>query len=145
MKIFLNGHKEFEKNFNIKFDKPKIREHSNGFISVTVDWHAKKDTVDFYKFKYPELAHTVYGGIAMYKKKKYINHSASFDFPELNDFDFNSLKMTSWFDICVGYETEEEMYTQGYEYTFFEKTKYGLLCWFAPKGWEDWDNAKTIE
>jgi methionine salvage enolase-phosphatase E1 len=145
MKIFLNAHKDFEKNFKIKFDKPKIREHGNGFISVQLDWHSKKDTVDFWKFKYPELAHVTYGGIAVHKKKKYRNHSASFDFPELNDHDFKSLKMASWFDICVGYETEEESYIQGYEYTFFEKPKYGLLCWFAPKGWEDWDNAKTIE
>lgn len=143
MKIFLNGHKDFEKNFKIKFDEPTIKIHSNGFISVTVDWHSKKDTVDFWKFKYPELAHRTFGGIETYKKKKYLVHSAAFEFPELDD-NFNALKMTSWFDIVIGSETEDEYYNNSYEYVFFEKAKYGLVAWFGKKNWEDWDNTKEF-
>lgn len=139
MKIFLANHKEFEKNFKIKFDKPQIKVHTNGFISVTLDWSTKNAT-DSWKFKYPELAHRTFGGIERYKRKKYLVHSASFEFPEL-DADFNALKMASWFDIVIGSETEEEYSNNSYEYAFFEKTKYGLVAWFGKKGWEDWDNV----
>ena len=153
MKIFLQGHKPFEKHFKIKFKEPQIKIHSNGFISVTLDWTSGKNGVDFWKFKYPELAHTQYGGAAFYKRKKYFIINASFEFPDLekdhegqtNAIDFKELKMTSWFEICLGAETEEEYHKNEYEYTFFEKTKYGLICWFAPKGWEDWNNAKDFE
>ena len=153
MKIFLQGHKPFEKHFKIKFKEPQIKIHSNGFISVTLDWTSGKDSVDFWRFKYPELAHTQYGGAAFHKRKKYFIINASFEFPELEKdhegqvsvVDFIKLKMTSWFEICLGAETEEEYHKNEYEYTFFEKTKYGLICWFAPKGWEDWNNAKDFE
>ena len=153
MKIFLQNHKPFEKHFKIKFKEPQIKIHSNGFISVTLDWTSGKDGVDFWRFKYPELAHTQYGGAAFYKRKKYFIINASFEFPELEKdhegqvsvVDFIKLKMTSWFEICLGAETEEEYHKNEYEYTFFEKTKYGLICWFAPKGWEDWSNAKDFE
>jgi hypothetical protein len=153
MKIFLQNHKPFEKHFKIKFKEPQIKIHSNGFISVALDWTSGKDSVDFWRFKYPELAHTQYGGAAFYKRKKYFIINASFEFPELekdhegqtNAIDFKELKITSWFEICLGTETEEEYHKNQYEYTFFEKTKYGLICWFAPKGWEDWNNAKDFE
>ena len=153
MKIFLQNHKPFEKHFKIKFKEPQIKIHSNGFISITLDWTSGKDSVDFWRFKYPELAHTQYGGAAFYKRKKYFIINASFEFPDLekdhegqtNAVDFKELKITSWFEICLGAETEEEYHKNEYEYTFFEKTKYGLICWFAPKGWEDWGNAKDFE
>lgn len=164
MKIFLQNHKPFEKHFKIKFKEPQIKIHSNGFISVTLDWisgtsrssmnsRVSRISGDFWRFKYPELAHTQYGGAAFYKRKKYFIINASFEFPELEKdhegqvsvVDFIKLKMTSWFEICLGTETEEEYNKNQYEYTFFEKTKYGLICWFAPKGWEDWNNAKDFE
>jgi hypothetical protein len=143
MKIFLDKHKEFEKNFKIKFDEPNIFKHTNGFLSVQVDWHSKKNTEDFWRFKYPELDSKTYGGVVFHKRKKYFNHSVSFNFPDLQDVDFEALKMTSWLDICIGYETEQE-YASGCEFEFFNKTKYGLIAWFAPKGWEDWSNATKI-
>jgi hypothetical protein len=153
MKIFLQNHKPFEKHFKIKFKEPQIKIHGNGFISVTLDWTSGKDGVDFWRFKYPELAHTQFGGAAFYKRKKYFIINASFEFPELEKehegqvgvVDFKELKMASWFEICLGAETEKEYDKNQYEYTFFEKTKYGLICWFAPKGWEDWDNAKDFQ
>lgn len=143
MKIFLNNHKPFEKAFKIKFDKPVIHKHTNGFISVQVDWHSRKTTEDFWRFKYPELDSKTYGGVVFHKKKKYLNHSVSFNFPDLGDIDFSKLEMTSWFDICIGSETEEE-YESCHRYEFFDKTKYGLIAWFAPKGWEDWSSAIKI-
>ena len=153
-KIFLNNHKPFEKNFGIRFEEPKIKVHSHGFISVTVDWLKRKNTVDFWRFKYPELQHTMYGGDAFYKRKRYfINTAVAFSFPELeqdyegqpSSVDFKELKMTSWFDICLAVEKEEDFGKDPYEYLFFEKTKYGLICWFGPKGWEDWDNVKDFK
>jgi hypothetical protein len=150
-KIFLSNHKPFEKNFGIRFEEPEIKIHRNGFISVTVDWKSRKNTVDFWRFKYPELQHTMYGGDALYKRKRYfINTAVAFSFPNLDEdqpipIDFKELKMTSWFDICLGVKTEEDFGKDPYEYLFFEKTKYGLICWFGPKGWEDWDNAKDFE
>lgn len=141
MRIFLANHKPFEHHFKIKFDEPKIRVHSNGFVSVTLDWHAKKGAEDFWRFKYPELVHRSYGGIELFKRKKYYTNSAAFEFPDLADVDFVSLEMCSWFDVVIGSETEDEHHDQSLEYVFFEKTKYGLVAWFAKKEWEDWDNA----
>lgn len=145
MKIFLTNHKPFERHFGIKFDEPKIRVHSNGFVSVTLDWHAKKGAEDFWRFKYPDLAHRTYGGVETYKKKRYFVHSASFEFPDLKDVDFAPLEMCSWFDIVVGSETQDEQDNNSLEYVFFEKTKYGLIAWFAKKDWEDWENAKELQ
>ncbi len=151
MKIFLDGHKPFEKHFKIKFDEPKIKIHSNGFISVTVDWHSKKDCEHFWRFKYPDLTHKMFGGETIFKRKKYLTKAAAFNFPDLDvdnedckKVDFKELKMASWFDICIGSETEEEFYKDRYDYIFFENTKYGLVCWFAPEGWEDWNSAKDF-
>ena len=145
MKIFLQNHKPFEKHFKIKFKEPQIKIHSNGFFSVTLDWTSTKDTVNFWRFKYPQLAHITFGGAARYKNKTYLIHSAAFEFPDLSDDDLAVLKMTSWFDICIGHETDEEYSSRKLEYVFFEKTKYGLICWFAPNNWEDWNNAKDFE
>ncbi len=57
----------------------------------------------------------MYGGDAVYKGKlHFINIAAGFSFPELeqdyegqpSSVDFNELKMTSWFDICLAVEKE---------------------------------------
>jgi hypothetical protein len=152
MKIFLTGHQAFEKHFRIKFDEPVVKIHTNGFVSVSVDWHAKQGCIDFWRFKYPDLTHKMFGGDAIHKRKRYFIQSAAFHFPDLETdtestikIDFTALKMTSWFDVCVGTATEQEFYEQEYDYVFFEKTKYGLICWFAPRGWEDWNNTKDFE
>jgi hypothetical protein len=152
MKIFLANHKPFEKHFKIKFEEPKVKVHTNGFISVVIDWNAGPNVENFWRFKYPELTHIGFGGDAIYKRKKYLIKTASFSFPELekdyegqeSEVDFKVLKMTPWFDICIGHETEEEFYKNDFKYLFYEQTKYGLICWFAPRNWEDWDNAKDF-
>jgi hypothetical protein len=152
MKIFLANHKPFEKNFKCKFQEPKVKVHTNGFISVTVDWNAGPNAENFWRFKYPDLIFTQYGGDAIYKRKKYLIKTASFHFPDLEKdiegvpsaVDFKKLKMAPWFDICIGSETEEDFCKNTFDYQFFELTKYGLICWFAPRGWEDWNNAKDF-
>ena len=146
MKITLDGHKAFEKKFKIKFFKPEIHQHSNGFLSVRLDWvRGKKCEDDFYKFKYAQLAHRSYGGSYAIGRKKYINIvSASFEFEETIE-DCEKFEITPWFSVCIGAENEEKASQYEYDYVFFENTKYGIVCWFAPKGWEDWNSATLIK
>lgn len=137
MKVILNNYKCIEKIFKIKFLKPKIKIHKNGFISVVVDWSTRNcDEGEGYKFKYVELAYTSSGGLVYLptRKKPFYNlRTASFDFEDLKD---HSWKQPP-FDITIVSDKEED----DYDYLFFHNTKYGIICWFAPKGWEDWDNA----
>ena len=141
MKALLQQHKAFEKRFKIKFDEPVAKVHTNGFISVEVNWSSKKDCEDFSRFKYPKLDHTVSGGSVIDKKKRYINiSSASFCFPELGEEIFENNQLCDWFEICLVEEVEQN----DFRYTFFELTKYGVIVWFAPRNWEDWDNTKPL-
>lgn len=141
MKVFLDQHKPFEQHFGVKFEEPKIMIHANGFMSVTIDWTCKqKNREEFWRFKYPELTCRTFGGVTTYKRKKYLVHSASFEFPDL-DADFEKLEMASWFDLIIGSETQEEYDGDSYEFVFFEKTKYGLVAWFGRKNWENWSSA----
>lgn len=140
MKIFLKNTRQFEKKFKFKFLKPLARLHSNGFVSVTVDW-TNLSCTDFPKFKYPNLIHRCYGGDVMYSKKRYLNiQTASFEFPELSKEDTEGLR-PFWFDIVLGAENEEDEKANQYDYLFFEQVKYGVVCWFGPRGWEDWTNT----
>ena len=146
MKIILEGHKNFEKNFKFKFLKPKTRIHTNGFLSVELDW-TNLECDEFYKFKYANLAHRTYGGDFYVGKKRYINTvSASFEFEEAIQ-ECEAAEITPWFNILIAEEQGEflEPFTNEYDYIFFENTKYGLICWFAPKGWQDWSNAKEYK
>jgi hypothetical protein len=152
MKIIFGELKEYENRFKIKFKKPKILKHSNGFISVQLDWE-NNGNVDFCDFKYVKLAHYTYGGFACDSTRK--GHgivSASFEFTELCD-EIEKINMkgrdeyiTPWFTIALT-TAKKNSFKQGYEfdYVFFNNTKYGLICWFAPKGWEDWDNATVFK
>jgi hypothetical protein len=147
MKILVLGNKQFEKHFGIKFKKPEIKVHSNGFISVCLDWSTKDCALDQgYKFKYVELAHSSSGGsVYLQTKKKYYNvRTASFQFAEEEvSKECDTLQMTPWFDITVA--SQEAFPDEDYDYIFFHNTKYRIICWFAPKGWEDWDNAKEFK
>jgi len=143
MKIKLDGHKNFEKKFKFKFLKPKTRIHTNGFLSVELDW-TNLECDEFYKFKYANLAHRTYGGDFYVGKKRYINAvSASFEFEEAIQ-ECEAAEITPWFSICIASEIEGSFDTS-FDYVFFENTKYGLICWFAPKSWEDWSNAKEYK
>lgn len=137
MKIILNNYKCIEKIFKIKFLKPVIKIHKNGFISVVVDWSTRNcDEGEGYKFKYVELAYSSSGGLVYLptRKKPFYNlRTASFDFEDLKD---HSWKQPP-FDITIASDKEGD----DYDYLFFHNTKYGIICWFAPRGWEDWDNA----
>lgn len=145
MKILLDGHKDFEKKFKFKFSEPEIRIHDNGFISVRLDWVRKRTCDDFYKFKYANLAHRSYGGSFVVKRKKYFPIvSASFEFEDANE-DCKNLNITPWFNISIASETEEGSLGEDFDYIFFENLKYGLICWFAPKYWENWGKAKPFK
>jgi hypothetical protein len=137
MKIILNNYKFIEKVFKIKFLKPEIKIHKNGFISVVVDWSTRNcEEGESSKFKYVELAYTSSGGqifLRTNKKPFYNVRTASFDFEDLKDH----LSKQPPFDVTIASENEED----DYDYLFFHNTKYGIICWFAPKGWEDWNNA----
>lgn len=137
MKIILNNYKFIEKVFKIKFLKPQIKIHKNGFISVVVDWSTRNcEEGESSKFKYVELAYSSSGGLVYLptrKKPLYNLRTASFDFEDLKDH----LRKQPPFDITIASEKEDD----DYDYLFFHNTKYGIICWFAPKGWEDWDNA----
>lgn len=146
MKILLQGTKQFEKLYDIKFCKPLVKIHANGFISVVVDWSPKKTCKESYRFKYVDLTHTSSGGSVYVKSKNFFNiRTASFRFEDerLND-ELEKLEITPWFDVCIASETESESFEKDYDYLFFHNTKYGIICWFAPKGWEDWGNAKEF-
>lgn len=146
MKVFLQNHKKFEKYFKLKFDAPDAKVHKNEFISVAIDWHPKKSCIDSYRFKYPDLVHTMYGGDIVEKRKRYFNvRTASFKFPDLKDEDFADKQMCSWFDVCLVVDTEEEVDQNEFDYLTFNQTKYGVIVWFAPRGWEDWKNTKPLE
>ena len=137
MKVILNNYKCIEKIFKIKFLKPQVKIHKNGFISVVVDWSTRNcEEGEGYKFKYVELAYSSSGGLVHLptrKKPLYNIRTASFDFEDLKD---HSWKQPP-FDITIASDKEDD----DYDYLFFHNTKYGIICWFAPKGWEDWDNA----
>lgn len=144
MKIILQNTKNFEKHFNFKFLKPQAKIHSNGFISVVLDW-TNLDNKKFHDFKYVDLAHYSSGGIVVEKRKKYYNiRTASFEFVELKELDWQGLKMSPWFEISLVVENEQESFDKQFDYLFFHNTKYGVICWFAPKDWEDWDNTKDL-
>jgi hypothetical protein len=149
MKILTLGTKQFEKHFKVKFKKPEIKVHSNGFISVCLDWSTKDCGVDQgYKFKYVELAHTSSGGsVYLQTKKNYYNvRTASFQFAEEEvSKECDTFEITPWFDVTIASETGIVDDDKDYDYIFFHNTKYGIICWFAPKGWEDWDNAKEFK
>jgi hypothetical protein len=141
MKLILDGCKDFEKKFKFKFFKPEIHVHTNGFISVRLDWGNSKCD-EFSRFKYVKLAHRSYGGDFFVKRKQYFNIvSASFEFEEVIE-DCEKLNITPWFSVSLSSETEEESFNENFDYIFFENIKYGLICWFAPKGWEEWGKAK---
>jgi hypothetical protein len=141
MKVFLDGHKSFEKKFKFHFFTPEVHVHKNGFISVRIDWGNSKSD-EFSKFKYAKLTHRSYGGSFFVKKKKYFNIvSASFEFEDVIN-ECEKLNITPWFNVCIASDTEEGSFDEEFDYLFFENLKYGLICWFAPKGWEDWLNAK---
>jgi hypothetical protein len=144
MKVLLDGHKDFEKKFKIRFFEPEVHVHSNGFISVRLDWN-NKGSEEFYKFKYAKLAHRSYGGTFFVKKKKYFNIiCASFEFEDVIE-DCENLNITPWFNVSIASETEEGSFEEEFDYIFFENLKYGIICWFAPKGWEDWNNVKPFK
>jgi hypothetical protein len=141
MKILLDGHKHFEKKFKFNFFKPEIHVHPNGFISVRLDW-ANSKCDEFSRFKYVKFAHCSYGGDFLVKRKRYFNIvSASFEFEKAIE-DCEKLNITPWFSVSICSENEDESFDQDFDYIFFENIKYGLICWFAPKGWEEWDKAK---
>lgn len=149
MKILFKNLKEYEKQFSIKFCKPKLLKHSNGFISVQLDWNNDGND-EFFNFKYPDLVHRSYGGFIKHGKRELYNSvTASFEFPDLKnkieELNEGESYFPFWFDISIGV-AKKNAFQEGYEYEspFFEKTKYGLICWFAPKGWEDWDNTKSF-
>ena len=146
MKVIIDGHKAFEKKFKFKFLEPEVHKHTNGFLSVKLDWvNSKKGGDDFYKFKYANLTHRSYGGSFFLKKKKYFNIvSAAFEFEETIQ-QCDQFKITPWFNVSLATDNEEDSFQDGYDYIFFETLKYGIICWFAPKGWEDWDKAKLIK
>jgi hypothetical protein len=146
MKVLLDGHTDFENKFKIKFLEPQICLHTNGFISVQLDWvKGKKCGDDYYKFKYANLTHRSYGGTFYIKKKKYFNIiSASFEFEETIK-QCENLDITPWFDVSIATENEDASFEESFDYLFFENTKYGLICWFSPSGWQDWSNTKKIQ
>ena len=151
MKIIFDSLKEYENKFQFKFLKPKLLKHSNGFISVQLDW-TNLECEEFYKFKYIELAHRIYGGSIQQGKRSYYNAvTASFSFPELETEidEFNKNKdqyICPWFNISIAVAKKNAFQKDHeFDYIFFENTKYGLICWFAPKGWEDWHNAKPFK
>lgn len=145
MKISLVHHKQFEKLFHIKFDKPITRLHSNGFMSVTVDWRCKKKAESCGRFKYVSLSHKTYGGSYSISNKKYINAvSASLEFGDLSAQDSDGLT-PPWFDVSLGADNDYEVDNNQYDFIFLENTKYGVILWFAPKQWEEWDKAVELK
>lgn len=155
MKIIFSNLKEYEKQFNIKFEKPKISKHSNGFISVRLDW-GDAGSDDFFNFKHVSLAHNSSGGFLFQtnnsKRKRYNIITASFEFPTIKESIWKKLNKTKdtfvspWFSISIT-TSLKNAFKEGYEYdfVFFRNTKFGLICWFAPKGWEDWDNTEAFK
>ena len=151
MKVILSNLKEYEQKFNIKFLKPRVSKHTNGFISVQLDWkNAGSD--EFFNFRNVALAHHSYGGYARRGKRDecYNIVTASFEFPELEKLieKFNKSKeeyITPWISISLT-TAKKNAFKEGYEYNyeFFNNTKYGLICWFAPKNWEDWSNTTKL-
>ena len=110
MKVILNNYKYIEKYFKIKFLKPQVKVHKNGFISVVVDWSIRNcEEGEGYKFKYVELAYTSSGGPVYLptRKKPFFNaRTASFDFEDLKD----DLKKQPPFDITIASDKEEDDY-----------------------------------
>ena len=135
-----------EKAFRIKFTAPKILKHTNNWVSVTLDWVQKKGCEDFWRFKYPVLAYKMYGGDYIKNKKRYINKvSATFEFPDLKDVNNPNTKVNKSFQISFSTLPKEEFLDQtSYDFEKYDQTKYGVVAWFAPRGWEDWNNAKPF-
>jgi hypothetical protein len=150
MKVIFSNLKEYEQRFQIKFLKPKISKHTNGFISVQLDW-TNAGNAEFFKFKRVDIAHSSYGGyVAPVKRKNYNVVTASFEFPELEKLieETNKSKeqyITPWISISLT-TAKKNAFKEGYEYNyeFFNNTKYGLICWFTPKNWEDWRNTTKL-
>jgi hypothetical protein len=141
MKAYLLEHKAFEKAFDIKFCKPEVRKHTNGFVSVIVNWHNQGKSPDFPKCKYINLCHWSSGGGFIVNKKRIINVAgAHFQFPDWEKV-VENLDITPWFEVCLGTPHEEEADSNSYDYLFFKNLKYGVEVWFAPSGWEQWDQA----
>ena len=140
--LLING-KEFEKEFNFKFKKPETRRHTNGLISVTLDWKSTKKTKDFSRFKYVKISHTSFGGAYTISKKRYINVcSVALEFTELKE-DENTVA-PPWFEISLGASSENEADLSSYDFLFIQNTKYGVIAWFAFRNWEDWENSEQI-
>jgi len=144
--------KHFEKNFNIKFTNPDVNLHTNGFISVQLDWVRKKNIIpttgddDYYNFKYVSFEHTMWGGEVVYKRKKHeCLISAAFNFPSVKKEVLKEKNIMPWFDISLIAESKEDSDEMRFDYLFFENIKYGIIAWFAPRGWEEWDKTIVLQ
>lgn len=153
-KIIIGNTEIYQKIFGIEFLQEESLLHSNGFVSVRLDWRNKKNIDGFSDFKYVDLSFTMYGDQVIHGKRKYnCIATAAFDFNSeyIRDYKYeeDSLPpiLISMATTNKKYddETSEDYKLYNYEYTHFENTKYGLICWFAPKGWEDWDNATKFK
>lgn len=143
MKTLLINHKAFEKEFNFKFKEPETRRHTNGFISVTLDWVSKKETKDFSRFKYVKISHTTLGGAYTISKKRYLNvRSVALEFTGLEEGE--ERVAPPWFEISLAATSEDEADQNDYSFLFIENTKYGVIAWFGFKNWEDWENSEKI-
>ena len=144
LRVHLSGTEPFEE-WGIKFEDLEVHLHPNGVLTVELSWEGQDDKAreQSWKYKYASLAHYGFGGSFQIKEKSYDGIcSASFEFSELSK--------KTWFEIEIGYPTNESSEYQDtpeeveYEYLHFHNLKYGLIIYFVRRNWLDWKKAQKL-
>ena len=137
-----------DRHYGVCLDEPTVRHFPNGIIAIALDWSLDPDTTEenkdnFWKFKYVAQNSHGFGG-ALYGEndEEYdITGFVYFEFPELEKEEVNPL-----LEISIAAPHKEENKDElNYKYLYFENTKYGLVAYFAPSNWLDWENSTILE
>jgi hypothetical protein len=125
--------------YNFRITDTEFSRHSNGFLSVTVNW-----TADDPMFKYGVLGCKTYG---------WSDVSVEIEFPSAKyrwRTGAAGCRFISPVRLIVGVQRlhpKKEIQSTGklgYEPLFFRNLKWGVEVWFAPRNWEKYDTRKVI-
>ena len=115
-----------EEQLNVTFKKVIFHKHTNGFLSITLDWSTIDST-----YKYVKLDHTLSGS-------NWID-AVGLMFADADED-------APWFIVGLSVDNDDDFFKPENQFDFvkIDNTKYGVVVWFGPRGWEDWDNATVI-